>query len=423
MEFQHYHRLKNYLQHNKLPDTFDNKQQKQLISKAQYYQVKNNQLYKKDCCRKTRNQLLRVIQKHEVEPILYLLHNHPTGAHLGVDKVFEKLRDQYYWPQMFEDVKHYINTCDQCQRRGKFRTPGPLHPITVGDPFSKIGIDIVGPLPITSKGNKYIIVATDYFTKWPEAEAISHATGQRVADFIYQVIICRHGCPKHILSDRGTHFRNEIVEALLEKFQIRHLYSTPYHPQTNGLVERFNRTLCESLAKITEGKEDWDEFIAPTLFAYRTSKQASTKFTPFYLVYGRNPQMPHMEMDEVMEGNILTRLYQLTETLPTAQGTAQGNILKAQRKQKERFDLKLKKPRNFKIGDKVLVYDAARDKHFTGKLKPKWKGPYFIHDDLGNGAFKLRTMDGKVLAAPLNLALLKPYLDREKWEPTVYIEN
>ena len=78
----------------------------------------------------------------------------------------------------------------------------------------------MGPLPITAKGNRYIIVATDYLTKWPEAEAVTQATGQRVADFIYQVIICRHGCPKYLLSDRGTHFRNEIVESLLQKFNI-----------------------------------------------------------------------------------------------------------------------------------------------------------------------------------------------------------
>jgi hypothetical protein len=423
MESQQYYRIKKYLLNNKLPENLNTQQQNQLKSQSKFFEVKNNQLYKKDRRRKTRNQLLRVLQKHELEPILYLLHNHPTGAHLGVDKVFGKIRDQYYWPQMFEDVKEYIRTCDQCQRRGKFRTPGPLHPITVGDPFSKIGIDIVGPLPITTKGNKYIVVATDYFTKWPEAKAISHDTGQHVADFIYQTIICRHGCPKYILTDRGTHFKNKLVDTLLQKFEIQHLYSTPYHPQTNGLVERFNRTLCESLAKITEGKGDWDEFIAPVLFAYRTSKQSSTKFTPFYLVYGRNPTMPYMEMDEIMEGNILDRLYALTQELPTAHETAQGNITKAQRKQKERYDLKVKGNRKYKIGDKVLLYDAARDKHFTGKLKPKWKGPYYIHDNLGNGAFKLRTLDGKLLAAPLNTALLKPYHDRQNWEPTILIEN
>src|SRR5215831_18699017 len=103
METQQYHRIKNYLLTNKLPDSLGNKQQKQLKSKAQFFEVKNNQLYKKNHCRKTRNQLLRVIQPHEIEPILYLLHNHPTGAYIGVDKVFRKLRDQYYWPQMFEN--------------------------------------------------------------------------------------------------------------------------------------------------------------------------------------------------------------------------------------------------------------------------------------------------------------------------------
>ena len=114
MESQQYYRLKNYLSNNKIPESFNKQQQKQLESKAKFFEVKNNQLYKKDRRRKTRNQLLRVIQKHELEPILYLLHNHPIGAHLGVDKVFGKLCDQYYWPQMFEDVKQYIRTCDQC---------------------------------------------------------------------------------------------------------------------------------------------------------------------------------------------------------------------------------------------------------------------------------------------------------------------
>ena len=117
-------------------------------------------------------------------------------------------------------------------------------------PFYQIGIDIVGPLPLTENKNKYIVVAIDYLTKWPEARAIQYANAEEVAHFIYEDIICRYECPSKILSDRGTHFKNQLVEKLMEKFQIKHLFSTPYHPQTNGLVERFNRTLCESLAKL-----------------------------------------------------------------------------------------------------------------------------------------------------------------------------
>ena len=423
MESQQYHRLKNYLTNNKFPSTFTSIQQQQLKSQSKHFEVKNNILYKKDRRRKTRNQLLKVIQQHEVEPILYLMHNHPTGAHLGIDKTFEKIRNQYYWPQMFETIKDYIRSCEQCQKRGKHRLPGVLHPIPVGEPFSQIGIDIVGPLPRTQKGNRYIIVATDYFTKWPEAEAVSEATGKRVAEFIYQTIICRHGCPKKILSDRGTHFRNEIVDGLLKQFEIRHLLSTPYHSQTNGLVERFNRTLCESLAKITEGKEDWDQHLSPVLFAYRTSKQSSTKMTPFYLVYGRHPHLPTESTDEILEQNLLNRLFILTEELPKQQEIAKKNIQRNQQQQKQRHDRKVNANRKFKIGDQVLMYDAARDKHFTGKLKPKWKGPFYIHDCLPNGAYKLRTMDGKVLSAPINIFLLKQYFDRQNWQPVVVVEQ
>src|SRR2546430_17379755 len=119
-------------------------------------------------------------------------------------------------------------------------------------PFYQIGIDFVGPLPLTSNGNKYIIVAMDYLTKWPEAQAVPNANAETTANFLYETIISRHGCPQKILSDRGAHFTNQMIEKLMKKFQIKHLFSTPYHPQTNGLVERFNRTLCESLAKLGE---------------------------------------------------------------------------------------------------------------------------------------------------------------------------
>ena len=95
-------------------------------------------------------------------------------------------------------------------------------------------------MPITSKNNRYIVVVIDYLTKWPEARALPTAIADQVANFIYEDIICRHGCPAKILSDRGTHFNNQVIQELTQKFEIKHHFSTPYHPQTNGLVERFN---------------------------------------------------------------------------------------------------------------------------------------------------------------------------------------
>src|SRR5256886_14567823 len=162
-----------------------------------------------------------------------------------------------------------------------------LHPIPMQTLFFQVGIDFVGPLPKTARGNRYILVAMDYLTKWPEARPLPLANADVTATFLYEEIICRHGCPNRILSDRGTHFNNRIIEHLLKTFNIKHLLSSPYHPQTNGLVERFNRTLCEALAKVSEKENQWDEYLEQVLFAYRTTKHATTKKTPFFMIYGR----------------------------------------------------------------------------------------------------------------------------------------
>ena len=133
----------------------------------------------------------------------------------------------------------------------------------------------------------------DYLTKWPEAKPVRAATAEETAKFIYEDIICRHGCPSKILTDRGTHFNNQMIKKLMEKFRIQHLLSTPYHPQTNGLVERFNRTMIEKLARLTtEHLNEWDRYIAPVLFSYRVNKHSTTKVSPFFLVYGREAKLP-----------------------------------------------------------------------------------------------------------------------------------
>lgn len=426
MDIQQYNKLFNYLISQQLPNDITPQQRRQLITKAKQFQVQGQLLYKID--KRTEHNLLRVIRKYEMESVLYMLHNDPTAGHFSVDIMFNKIRDRYYWPQMYEDIREYVKSCDQCQRRGKPRRNEPLHPIVIGKPFYQIGIDIVGPLPRTANGNRYIVVAIDYLTKWPEAKALIEATAEQVAQFIYDDIICRHGCPTQILSDRGTHFNNQMISALLERFKIRHLFSTPYHPQTNGLVERFNRTLCESMAKLSNDQQEWDQFIAPTLLAYRTSKNATTKIEPFYLVYGRPAQLP---IDQYLE-NISTtnnhatlsnRINQLVNQVPHLRIQAHQQTLREQQKRKVRFDDKLTKVTKFSIGDKVLYFDAAKLKQWSGKLNPKWKGPYYVHQVLPNGAYKLRTIEGNVLVTPVNGNLLKLYHDRTTWEPMVVIQE
>ena len=147
----------------------------------------------------------------------------------------------------------------------------------------------------------------------------------------------------------------------MEKFKIKHLLSTPYHPQTNGLVERFNRTLCESLAKLVDKTNEWDRYIAPVLFAYRTSKHSTTKVSPFYLTYGREAVLP---IDNLTENGkqMEERLHQLISELPHALEVTKTKITQQQMKQKEYHDNHVQHEVSFKIGDKVLLYRAEKEK-------------------------------------------------------------
>ncbi len=120
------------------------------------------------------------------------------------------------------------------------------------DIFERYGVDIVGFLPITREGNRYIIVAIDYFLRWPEVRPLKVANMDIVVTFLYKEIICRFGALRILQSDRGTHFVNEVIQRLIKRFRIKYSLLSPYHPQSNRLVERFNKTLCERIAKLAE---------------------------------------------------------------------------------------------------------------------------------------------------------------------------
>jgi hypothetical protein len=414
MNKQRYENIKRYLQGEKLHENEIVTIEKQ----AKGIEIKLDTLYKR-----RDGKLVKILKEDEIDSVMFMTHNHETGAHFGVDATYNKIAERYYWKGMYKDIKRYVRYCDACQRRGQKGGKGNLHPIKVGEPFERIGIDFVGPLERTKKGNRYILVVTDYLTKWPEAKAMKEATAKNVIEFIYEEIICRHGCPRVILSDRGTHFRNELVDGLCEKFEIKHKLSSPYHPQTNGLVERFNRTLCEALAKIVEKENEWDKYIRSVLFAYRTIKHNTTKRTPFFMVYGREAILPTDNIDENKEitekESLLKRVYEIIN-LNENRNEVLEIIKKSQEKQKERHDEKIIEDK-FEIGDKVLLKDTAKEKQWSGKLSQKWKGPYYVHQIIGKGAYKLRDMDGRVLKATRNIKHLKRYFDQRDLTKRDYI--
>jgi hypothetical protein len=431
MDLKVYNEFIDYLLRHNYPPELTPQQKQKLARQATQYIVENGILFKKN--KQNPENPLRVITLQDREKILYNLHSSPLAGHFGLKKTIENATRKYYWPGMGADIKTYIESCDSCQRFGKPGKVQLLQSIPVVQPFYQIGIDFIGPLNITPSGNKYILVAVDYFTKWPEAKAVKEATAKETAKFLYETIICQHGTPSIILSDRGTHFVNETIKLMKEEVGFRHKLSSAYHPQTNGLTERFNGTLCRSLAKSLQTSEsNWDELIPSILFAYRTLKQESTKYTPFYLVHGREAQLPidiefqNQEQNfnpiENFEESLNRRISALKGIFIDAQIINHRNIQHAQELQRNRQQ-NLKKAQTYEVNDIILLYDSAKQHVHGDKFSIRWNGPFWIQSKLGNNTYLIRDKLGRILQKPIHAEKMKHYKQRYLVEPHVVIAS
>ena len=226
--------------------------------------------------------------------ILKLCHDNFTGAHLGEQKTWVKLNNRFYWENSFAETINYVKSCPVC---AKIKNPpanrAHLAPITdFKKPFDKVAVDIL-ELSQTNTGNKYVVVFTDYLTKWVEAFPLRNMTAESVAKVFINEIITRHSAPSELLSDQGANFMSKLIKAICNYFKINKINTAPYNPKCDGLVERFNRTLCQMLASYSNANQtNWDLYLPLVLFAYRTSAQATTGESPFNLLYGREPRLP-----------------------------------------------------------------------------------------------------------------------------------
>ena len=225
---------------------------------------------------------------------LELHHDHPMAGHLGFHKVLHKLRTQYYWPKMRQSVSNHLRSCQIFQSiKPPPQQSGLLASISVSEPFELVGWDLTGPFPTTPNGNNYIIVIMEYMTRWCEAFAIPDGSANTVANVLLKQVILRHGCPKQLLSDQGKQFKGEVLRIIAAQLGIQQLFTSPYHPQCNGLTERMNRTLKHMLrAFIDPLHENWDNMLPFAVHAYNTSVQASTRVSPFRALFGRDPRLP-----------------------------------------------------------------------------------------------------------------------------------
>ncbi|GFV81866.1 retrovirus-related Pol polyprotein from transposon 412 [Trichonephila clavipes] len=307
---------------------------------------------------------LPVIPKHLRADILRHFHDAPTAGHLGFAKTYDRIRKRFYWPGMYRNVVRYVMHCRECQRRKSVpqRPPGRLVPIPPAiAPFHRIGIDLLGRFPKSAHGNKWIIVCTDYSTRYAITKALPTAEVAEIAKFLLEEIVLRHGAPRVIITDRGAVFRSRLVSSLVDLCNIDHRFTTAYHPQTNGLTERFNKTLADMLSMYVDVEQkNWDEILPFVTFAYNTAKQETTGFTPFYLLHGREAEttldtmLPFCPND--FDDNNITKIAARAEE---SRQLARVHTLRAQDKDRRRYDSKHQMV-SYAPGDLVWVYTPVR---------------------------------------------------------------
>ena len=350
--------------------------------------------------------------------LLVALHDDPTAGHLGPDKTYEKVCLRYYWTGMYKDIEHWCHSCIDCamKKTPRNKSKAPLLPIPIEGAFDRLAVDILGPFPVSDNGNRYIAGFSDYYTRWPEAFALPSTEAPRIAQLLVDEILSRHGAPRTLLSDRGPNFLSYIVKEVCKLMNTRKANTTAYHPQTDGLVERFNGTLAEGLSMYVSGNQkDWDRHLPLVLFAYRVSPHASTRESPFYLLYGRESRLPIdasllLPSSSHLSSSVAEHHARIVQNLEHAQHLISANTQLAQQKMKEQYD-RTSKPVPFDIGCKVWVYTPKSKKGLSKKLMHNYHGPYRIVARLSPVHFRLRTMDNRPVAVPVHANRMKPYFD------------
>ncbi|KFD60016.1 hypothetical protein M514_27800, partial [Trichuris suis] len=227
-------------------------------------------------------------------------------------------------------------------------------------PFEVLGIDHLGPFPLSKRGNRHVIVCVDYLTKWVELEAVPDTTAERVREFLIECMVTRHGVPKKIISDRGTAFTAECMRTALSSLGIAHGMVSACHPQANGLVERTNQTVSNVLSAYVDSKHNnWDELLPFTMFALNTAERSSMKISPFELVYGRLPILPKEScFPWPDDGNLPYEVFR--ERLEERRKEARRNCLLSQERQKKYYDGKRQTGPRFHVGQLVWLRRNVR---------------------------------------------------------------
>ncbi|VDH94525.1 Hypothetical predicted protein [Mytilus galloprovincialis] len=228
--------------------------------------------------------------------ILTLCHDSIFSAHFGIKKTTMKIKEHFHWYRMREDIKQHIRQCPSCCKLRKTinNNHAALQNYHVGYPMDRVALDVMGPFPKSKNGNRFILVIGDHFTRWMEAYPLPNQYSHIVAEKLVNEFVSRFGIPLEIHTDQGTNFQSNLFQELCRLLDIHKTKSTPFHPSSNGLIEKFNQTLGKMIKSyVDENKRKWDFYIPILMSAYRSTVHPSTGFSPNKLMLGREVNLPH----------------------------------------------------------------------------------------------------------------------------------
>ena len=351
-----------------------------------------------------------VVPQQQMTMVLDSIHGCVYGGHLGIDKTTEKFTSRFLRPQYRTAIKNYIRECDVCQRvkaaNRKVRAPlKPLRPIL---PLELLTTDLSGALPETERKNKYVLVVCDHMTKFVQMYALNETSAPTVANKLVE-FMCQFGMSDSILSDQGRNYQSTLLEAVYELLDVKRLRTTAYHPECDGMSERFMRTLKAMLASLVdEWQTNWDLLLPQLAFAYNTSVHNTTKQTPFELMFGRKPKIPidlvlgtRTEVTYTAANPHITHaphkvaaqyVSELTDRLQAAYSFARGNRDLTMDRAKLNHD-RIIKPATYFAGDLVLLTNPIVKEGQSSKLAHKWKGPYKVVQKVNEEGYIIRKVD------------------------------
>ena len=364
-----------------------------------------------------------VVPQALVYDVIKANHNPVFIAHPGMKRTFELISLGYWWPGMRKSIEDYIRRCDPCQRRKEDREfVAPLGEVEEPTaPFQVTSMDITGPYLMTPRKNKYLLTFIDHFTKYVEAFPIPDQTAETCARVYATQIIARHGTGSTLITDQGRSFISSFFKDTCKMLGIRRVNTSSYHPSSNGMIERWHRSLHTGLSHyIDSANTNWDVLVPFYLMAYRATPNTTTGYSPFYLLHGREMTLPSSDdlkaklSKEVGSPDHTHRLENLKSSLKFAYESVKKANRKSHLNNKRLYDRKAKL-RSFEIGDLVYLYNPARKPGQCHKFHKPWTGPFKVTAKISDLNYEIVSLNHKKQIVHINR--LKEAYNPETWNP------